>query len=310
MHIVVFGAGSLGSLVGGLLARTHEVTLVGRDPHVTQVNEDGLFVSGELDAHVHPSAVTDGRNLSADLAIVTVKSFDTDDAAVALATGSFEAVLSLQNGLTEEILTEVLDVPVLAGTATYGARLTEPGLVECTGLGEVVLGALDGGQSTLADRVGKAFTDAGIETLVATDMPRRRWEKLAVNAGINAVTALARVENGALRGGGDESGDGGDGGGDGRTVAHDAARETARVARAAGVDLPNRVARTALDSVVDATAKNRSSMLQDVEAGNRTEVDAISGTVVARADEHGIDAPTNRILAALLRAWESGRGLQ
>lgn len=298
MDIVVFGAGSLGSLVGGLLARAHEVTLVGRDPHVGQVSDSGLRVTGECTAHVHPDAVTDGRSLAADVAIVTVKSFDTAEAADALASGSFETVLSLQNGLTEELLTNRLDVPVLAGTATYGARLLEPGHVECTGVGRVVLGALDGGISPHAERVGKAFRDADIETLVASDMPRRRWEKLAVNAGINAVTALARVENGALADG------------DAADVGHAATRETARVARAEGVSLPNRVARNALETVVETTAKNRSSMLQDVERETRTEVDAITGVVVEIGDEHGIDVPTNRVLAGLLRAWESGRGLR
>ncbi|SEO59372.1 ketopantoate reductase [Halogranum amylolyticum] len=298
MDIVVFGAGSLGSLLGGLLARAHDVTLVGRDPHVARVREGGLRVTGELEAHVSPDAVTDGRHLTANLAVVTVKSFDTPTAADALATGSFDAVLSLQNGLTEEILADRLDTPVLAGTATYGARLREPGHVACTGVGEVALGALDGGPSSLAERVGKAFRDADVETLVATDMPRRRWEKLAVNAGINTVTALARVENGAL------------GDGDAAELAHAAAREAARVARAEGVRLPNRVARAALDDVVDGTARNRSSMLQDVDSGRRTEVDAITGTVVDRADAHDIDVPTNRVLAGLLRAWESGRELR
>ncbi|SFL40996.1 2-dehydropantoate 2-reductase [Halogranum rubrum] len=298
MDIVVFGAGSLGSLVGGLLARVHEVTLVGRDPHVSRVRETGLHITGERTAHVHPDAVADGGNLAADLAIVTVKSFDTSDAADTLASGSFEAVLSLQNGLTEELLTTRLDAPVLAGTATYGARLLEPGQVECTGVGRVVLGALDGGTSSHAERIGKAFRDADIETLVASDMPRRRWEKLAVNAGINAVTALARVDNGALADG------------DAADVGHAAARETARVARAESVRLPNRVARDALDTVVEETAKNRSSMLQDVERDKRTEVDAISGVVVDKGDDHGIDVPTNRVLAGLLRAWESERGLR
>lgn len=298
MDIVVFGAGSLGSLLGGLLARTHEVTLVGRDPHVARVRETGLRVTGDVDVHAHPDAVTDGQHLAADLAVVTVKSFDTAAAADALATGSFDAVLSVQNGLTEETLVDLLDASVLAGTATYGARLRDPGHVECTGVGEVVLGALDGGPSPLAERVGKAFRDAGIETLVATDMPRRRWEKLAVNAGINAVTALARVENGALADG------------DAAELAHTAAAETARVARAEGVTLPNRVARAAVGDVVDATQTNRSSMLQDVDAEKRTEVDAITGVVVERGERHGLEVPTNRVLAALLRAWESGRGFR
>lgn len=298
MRILVFGAGSLGTLVGGLLASVHDVTLVGRDRHVARVSKTGLDIVGAESGHVTPRATTAETGHDADLALVTVKSFDTQAAADALAACDVGAVLSLQNGLTEEILASHLDVPVLAGTATYGARLVAPGRVECTGIGRIVLGALDGGTSPYAERAGKAFRDADIRTLVAADMPRRRWEKLAVNAGINAVTALARVENGALAS--DEA----------HEIAHRAARETARVARLEGVHLPNRVAREAIDRVVAQTATNRSSMLQDIDAGKRTEVDAIHGAVVETAAKHGHEVPTNRTLAALLRAWERGEGLR
>lgn len=298
MDILVFGAGSLGTLVGALLARVHDVTLVGRDPHVSRVREEGVRVSGAVEARTTPAVTTEYDGSDADLAVVTVKSFDTSAAADALATGSFDAVLSLQNGLVEDELAARLDAPVLAGTATYGARLVEAGRVECTGVGRVVLGARDGGTDPRAERVGKAFRDAGIETLVAADMPLRRWEKLAVNAGINAVTALARVENGALA---DDPG---------RTLARRAARETARVARAEGIPLSNRRALASLAEVVDATAANRSSTLQDVDAGTRTEVDAINGTVVERAEKHRLDVPTNRTLTDLLRTWEAGRGVR
>jgi 2-dehydropantoate 2-reductase len=292
MHVVVFGAGSLGSLLGGLLAREHRVTLVGRDPHVAAVRESGLRVEGAVDFAVAPEATTDGTGLVADLAVVTVKAPDTASAAEALATGAFDAALSLQNGMGNEgILAERLDCPVLAGTSTYGAVLREPGVVTCTGEGEVALGPRDGGTAAVADEAGRAFRAAGVETTVADDMPRRLWGKLAVNAGINATTALARAENRAVRSG------------PGRAVAADAARETAGVARAAGVDLSDGEALAALDSVADDTADNTSSTLQDVLAGRRTEVEAINGYVAARADEFGVPAPVNRTLANLLRAW-------
>lgn len=295
MEIVVFGAGSLGSLIGGLLAREHDVTLVGRDPHVRTVREKGLTVTGEFDFRVHPDATTDGTGLAAALVIVTVKSFDTAEAARELATGSFDAVLSLQNGLdNERILAERLD-RVLAGTVTYGARLREPGLVACTGEGEIALGPPEGGESPPAERIAAAFRTADVDAAAVEDVPRRLWLKLAINAGINPVTALARVRNGALA-----DGPGGE-------TARAATHETARVARAEGVRLTDREALSALDSVIDATGENRSSMLQDVEAGRRTEVDAITGAVVRHATDHGIDAPTNRHLLRLMRAWERGR---
>lgn len=296
MEVVVFGAGSLGSLIGGLLAREHDVVLVGRDPHVRTVRERGLRVTGEYDRRVTPRATTDGTDLEADLAVVTVKSFDTSAAARALATGTFDAVLSLQNGLgNEERLAATLETSVLAGTTTYGAVLREPGRVECTGTGEVAIGPPEGGESPPAKRVREAFSAAGIRSTVDPEMPRRRWRKLAVNAAINPVTALAGVANAAVLE--DPA----------RSIARSAARETARVAREQGIDLPDDRAVAAVGSVARATAENTSSMAQDVEGGRRTEIDAINGAVVERGGE---PVPVNATLAGLVKTWERGRGLR
>ncbi|AGB39694.1 ketopantoate reductase family protein [Natronococcus occultus] len=299
MEIVIFGAGSLGSLVGAVLARDHGVTLVGREDHVEAVREHGLVLEGELEAAVAPRATTDGTELVADLAVVTVKSADTPRAADVLATGAFEAVLSLQNGMgNEETLADTLACPVLAGTASYGAVLREPGVVECTGVGEIVLGDRRGTASAIADRVGAAFRASGLETTATDEMDRQLWEKLAVNAGINAVTALTATENGAVLEAPAED------------VARDATRETACVARAEGVALSDHEALTALETVATETAANTSSMRQDVRAERRTEIDAINGYVLECGATHGIEVPSNRVLAALVRAWERGHDLR
>ncbi|QSG06893.1 ketopantoate reductase family protein [Halapricum desulfuricans] len=295
MRVVVFGAGSLGSLIGGLLADEHDVTLIGRESHVLAVRDRGLEITGAIETTSYPDAAT-AVSGSAELAIVTVKSYDTAAAARALEAADPDVVLSLQNGLgNEEVLAEALAATVLAGTCTYGARLIEPGVVRCTGAGEVTLGARSGGRSAAAERVGTAVRRAGIDATVAADMPRRLWEKLAINAAINAVTALARIENGALADG------------PANDVATRAARETARVARANGIDLADERAIGALETVVETTAANRSSMYQDLEAGRRTEIDAINGAVLERAND---PVPVNETLAALVRAWERERDLR
>ena len=294
MEVLVYGAGALGSLIGGLLARTHEVTLVGRDPHMQRIREDGLRLDGEVDEHVRPRALTDGTRRSADLAVVTTKAYDTDSAARALATGEYGAICSLQNGLTEERLAAAVKPTVIAGTASYGARFAEPGRVTCTGIGEVVVGSLSCGSEPIAGRVGAAFDEAGIAVRVAEDMPMRRYEKLAVNAGINGPSALARLSNG-------ETLDGPAGG-----VAREAAREVAKIAQAEGVDLDGDGAVAALERVATDTTANRSSMCEDVTAGRRTEVDAVYGTVIDRAERSGVRVPTCRTIASLIRAWEIG----
>jgi len=301
MDVVVFGAGSLGSLLGGLLTTEHDVTLVGREPHVDAVRADGLRLTGLVEETVHPTAVTELTAQRPDLVVVAVKTYDTPEAAAAIANVDAGAVLSLQNGMgNEAVLADLVAAPVLAGTTNYGARLVEPGVVECTGVGDVTLGPRPCGDAEearidLAESAGEAFRDAGVETRVEADMAPRLWEKLAVNAGINPVTALARVENGALLDG--PAGE----------VAERAAVEVAGVARTQGVDLTDAAAREAVRRVAEATAANRSSMLQDVEAGRRTEIDAILGYAV---DHAAGPVPTNATLLALVSAWETGRGLR
>ncbi|MFB6195613.1 MAG: ketopantoate reductase family protein [Haloplanus sp.] len=301
MDVLIFGAGSLGSLVGGLLSRAHDVTLVGRDPHVATVREDGLRITGVDTLETHPAATTDGTGASADLAIVTVKAYDTATAADELATGDVDAVLSLQNGMgNEEVLASHLDCPILAGTATCGARLTDPGHVEWLGRGMITVGAWrPSDDAAPVERVVAALRAGGLDAETATDIRRRLWEKLAINAAINPVTALARVENGAVV----ESTPLSD-------LAATAAVETARVARDADVSLTDEDAVEAVDRVARETARNRSSMHRDVTRGRRTEIDAINGYVEERAAATDRSVPINRTLASLIRGWEAGAGLR
>lgn len=294
-EVLVFGAGSLGSLVGALLARVHDVTLVGRAPHVEAIRERGLRVTGAETFETRPSATTDGTGITADLAIVAVKAYDTPAVARDLATGEPGAVVSLQNGMgNEDELAAHVDAPVLAGTATCGARLAAPGHVEWLGRGTFAVGAWrPDDDATTAERVVDAFRAADLDAEAVTDVRRLLWEKLAVNAAINPTTALARVENGALTS--PPLSD----------LARTAAVETARVARADGAALSDADAADAVERVAHETADNRSSMHRDVARGRRTEVDAINGYVVDRAAAADLAVPVNRTLAALVRGWEA-----
>lgn len=295
MEICVFGAGSLGTLIGGLLAREHSVTLVGREPHVSAVAEDGVKITGKIEETTYPEARTTPPEAT-ELAVLTVKSFDTAVAGRELTDCTLDSVLSLQNGMgNESVLAGMLPCPVLAGTCTYGARRQDPGAVECTGIGDITVGAREGGPSDLAERVAGAFDEAGLVAEHSTEMPRKLWSKLAVNAGINATTALARIPNGSLLDG------------PSRPVAEGAARETAKVARENGVELSEEAACSRVIEVATATAENTSSMQQDMRRESRTEIDAINGYVVEQADS---PVPINETLTGVVRAWEQNRGLR
>jgi 2-dehydropantoate 2-reductase len=301
VEVVVFGAGSLGSLVGGLLARVHDVTLVGRETHVRAVRGAGLSIEGVESVRVWPDATTSLAGVEADLAVVTVKAFDTAAAAAALAGSAVEAVCSLQNGMGNEArLAAGLDVPVVAGTTTVGARLKSPGEVAWLGRGETTVGPWTDDAAAAAADVAAAFRAASVpcDEVSGPAVAAALWEKLAVNAAVNPLTALAGVANGAVA----EP--------PLATVARTAAGEAARVARAKNVDIdPGRAADQAT-SVARATAENHSSMRQDLAVGRRTEVDAINGHVVDAAGEVGVAVPVNTTLAGLVTAWERERGLR
>ncbi|MDY7081891.1 MAG: ketopantoate reductase family protein [Halobacteria archaeon] len=288
MKVQVMGAGSLGSLVGGILSHGGlDVHLVGREEHIDEVNDQGLRVRGELEFTSKPGAST--RPVEADITLLTVKSFDTRDAALQLK-GMQNVVVSLQNGMgNEEVLSDVLDCEILAGTTTYGANLVGAGVVECTGEGEVDIGAPEGGESDTADKIVHEFDGAGVVTKARDDMPRRLWEKLAVNAGINPVTALTRFKNG-------------DAASESEWVVRQAAKEVESVANARGVKVEEADEKAV--EVAKRTAANESSMLQDVKKGRKTEIDAINGYVVEKGREKNVDTKINRTLLELVKGLE------
>jgi 2-dehydropantoate 2-reductase len=285
MRVQVFGAGSLGTLLGALLARGGvDVNLVGRE-RVVRNFEDGVRVEGVENFVAHPSLSTEPR--SVDVTLVTVKIYDTSDAADALApvVGAEDTVVSLQNGMgNEEVLDDALEATVLGGTTTYGANLRDDS-VEYTGRGEVVVGDYRGGPSHEAERIANMLEP--LNSHATDEMDIALWEKLAVNCAINPVTALTRLTNGEAA---ERAPD----------VMRASAEEVERIADEQGVSIEDSPER-ALE-IARATAENESSTLQDVHAGRRTEIDALNGYIVEHARETDPDVPTNETLYSLVKA--------
>ena len=284
MRVQVFGAGSLGTLLGALLERAGvDVHLVGRE-RVVREFQDGVNVEGIENFVVRPSISTESRD--AEVTLVTVKSYDTSDAADVLR-GKSDVVVSLQNGMgNEEVLDEALEATVLGGTTTYGANLRiDDECVEYTGRGEVVVGDYRGGPSHEAETIAEMLEP--LNARATDEMDVALWEKLAVNCAINPVTALTRLTNGEAA----ASASG---------VMRAAAKEVERVADEQGVSLEGTPDRAV--EVAHATAQNESSTLQDVRAGRRTEIDALNGFVVERARETDIYVPTNETLYSLVKS--------
>ena len=297
----VLGAGALGSLFAYRLATAarqatgecSEVVLLARSP-----GPDWVLAEGQ--ERLSLQRVTNPLK-PVDLLVVLVKSYATRGALrwAAGALGPQTVALTLQNGLgNAEVLAAVVGPErVLVGTTAQGATLMEPGVIRHGGNGPTYIAPWirDGPAADVADRVAALLSEAGIATEVATDAQRLLWSKLVVNAAINPLTALLGLPNGALL----ERPSA-------RQMMERAAREVAGVAAALEIDLgEDPVERTV--AVARATATNRSSMLQDLQRGRRTEVEAINGAVVARGQARGVPTPVNEALTLLVKEMERRR---
>jgi 2-dehydropantoate 2-reductase len=208
-----------------------------------------------------------------------------------LVTLSQTLVVTLQNGVgNREILAAALgEGRVGQGVTALGATLLGPGCVRHAGQGTTTFGAAPDRQGMAA--LAELFRACGLPAELSDDLDALVWGKLVVNAGINALTALLRVPNGALAA--DPAA---------LRVMSVVVAEAVEVAQAKGITLPFDDAMARVVDVCRATAANRSSMLQDVLNGRPTEVEYINGAIAAAARAAGLAAPANQMLVDLIQA--------
>lgn len=303
MKIAVIGPGAVGCLLAVSCAEAGEdVLLVDYRPErVALLREQGILLKtpGGLSRLLPVPCGLPAEVGPCGLTIMAVKAHQTRAAAQALpllmAPGGL--ALSLQNGLgnLEEMARVAGPERLLAGVTFVGVTRQDEGKIIYAGQGEVVIGAPPGAKVTPGeiDAVAALFRRAGFKCRVAADIQALIWEKLVVNAGINPLTALLRVPNGALP----ELPEA-------WSLAVAAATEVQTVARTLGLAVTGDPAER-LGRVCRATAKNRSSMLQDVLAGRVTEIDSLNAQVAARGAALGIPTPINDLLTRLMRAVDA-----
>jgi 2-dehydropantoate 2-reductase len=291
MRVAVFGAGALGSVVGGLLSRRNEVTLIGRSAHMQAIEHNGLVVGGMVEAVFVPQAVSEVSQVhEVDIVIVTVKAYDTLEAleAVRPLLDKGAVLVLLQNGLRQLTVMSEGHIGSIIGITSIGATYVSPGKVVYTGIGDTYFGSLSGATEQ-AERIAEMFTSVGLDSEVPSDIRREVWAKAVINASINPITALVRCRNGGVLKN------------EGLLALSELlCDEGVSVARAQGIELSAEQTFEKVLEVLRRTAENRSSMLQDMERGKRTEVDDINGEIVRLGKEKGIDARTNRALTLLI----------
>jgi 2-dehydropantoate 2-reductase len=291
--ILILGTGAMACFFGARLAGAAQVTLLGTwEEGLKALEAEGIRLV-ELDGSLQRVRVRVARETeacrAAALALVLVKSWQTERAAQQLARclGADGLALTLQNGLGNlEILASAVGTDRAAlGVTTCGATLLGPGHVRVGGTGPTYLGPHPG-----LDRFAGLFEQAGFKIERSDDLQGLQWSKLAVNTGINPVSALLDVRNGELL---ELPGL--------QDVLRAAVEETAAVAAARGANMAFQDPVGETIAVAGRTGENLSSMLQDIRRGAPTEIDAICGAVVREGERLGVDTPVNRALWNLVR---------
>jgi 2-dehydropantoate 2-reductase len=281
------------------------VTLIGRPLHVDAVKQDGLRIKSiHFDEHVRLAATTEvSAAADADIAIVTVKTLDTESAARALAPHVKESavLLSLQNGVENAgIISADIGRPALAAVVYVAAEMTAPGVVTHSGRGDLIVG--EPGTSAVPQRVdaiAALFQSAGVPCKISAQIELDLWQKLVMNCAYNAISALARARYGTVAGHEQAS-----------SVVELATREAVAVAQAAGVPLPLEATLANARQLGRAIAGALSSTAQDIERGKRTEIDSLNGYIARRAAELGVPAPVNQTLHALVKLLEENAAVR
>jgi 2-dehydropantoate 2-reductase len=295
VKILVFGAGALGTFVGGLLSKNNDVTLIGRKEHVEAINSAGLIIEGKTNLKTNPRALEITPNEDFQLIVATVKSYDTKQFVKAInpILKRDTVVLSLQNGIgnIEEISQSC--EKVLGGTTSHGITFIGNGKVRHTGFGDTTIGNFKGVEPEDVDAISKIFSDAGIETQTSENVSGEIWAKAIINASINPLTAVTRLENGYLvKVKGLEE------------IMKGICREAIEVAASQRIRLPSYDIIEKTITIARLTADNKSSMLQDVERGKKTEIDSITGKFIEIAQRNKMSIPYNSLLYGLMKFIE------
>ena len=300
--VKIIGSGALGSLFAAFLEEHAEITMLSHwDEQIEAVRSRGLILlDQEGNSTSHYLSITNNPSdlRPVQLALVLVKSYQTARAAYELAPimAPNGLVITLQNGVGNlEVLQAGLgNGRVIQGVTAQGATMLGPGQVRHAGHGQTYLARTPGKTHLVVDFVN-LLNRAVLPAQATDDVKGLQWGKLAVNAGINPLTAILRVPNGYLAQHKAA-----------RLVMCAAAEETASVAHKMGITLPYPDASARVVEVAEATAENLSSMLQDVLRGAPTEIDAINGAVANNGRQIGVPTPINDQLWRQVREIQPG----
>ncbi|HZA01969.1 MAG TPA: 2-dehydropantoate 2-reductase [Hyphomicrobiaceae bacterium] len=305
MRIAVMAAGAVGGYFGARLAAAgHDVTFIARGAHRDAIRRDGLKIESALgDLHLKDIDVTDDptRVGPADVVLFAVKLWDTETAGEQARplVGSNTRVITLQNGVDSvERLAPILGDAATIGGATYVVTtIARPGVIRHTGtFAKVHCGRLDGRPDAVLAGYVEQMKAADIDITLTDHMRVDLWKKFVLLSGTSGITASTRQPMGIIR---DDQ--------DMRALFYRLMHETMAVGRAAGVAFPPDFPAEVDRLVAGFAPAMKASMANDLEVGNRLELDWLAGKVVALGRKYGVPTPAQEAVYAILKPYRMGR---
>ncbi len=305
-RICVVGCGAVGSLFAAHLAQLEETEVVAYDlsrPHVEAINRDGLRIVGQVHLVARLRATDDPTELPpCDFGVVATKGYATATAIAATAHCFANGyVASVQNGVGNEdvIAAHVGPARVILGTTFPAGHLLEPGVVAMDTGGDTWLGPF-GQDLSMMDavvRLADLMTRSGMPTKALPDARGAQWTKLVFNAATNPLGALTGLTHGEVC---DQPGL--------RHLVSALITEARAVAGALGIVLDGDP-EALVDHAAVVAHGHRASMLQDVDARRRTEIESLNGGISALGRYCGVATPLNDTIVALVEGLEVSFGI-
>jgi 2-dehydropantoate 2-reductase len=303
VKIAIFGSGGVGGYFGGRLAAAGEdVTFLARGAHLGALQREGLHITSPLgDVHLPDVHAADRPEAigPVDVVLFTVKLYDVDTAAATLAPliGPGTVVITLQNGVDAmDMVSKHVGVDHVAGGAAYiVAVIDKPGHIRHTVAQQLVFGERNGTRSERLAAFEEAGLRAGFQAKASTDVQSDLWVKFVRLATWSGMTTVTRAPMGVIR---DTPAT--------YELMMGAIDEVIAVGKARGIAFPDDLMEGTIALIKNFPASSKSSMLEDIERGNRLELPWLSGAVVRIGREVGVPTPIHQFITTILTPFVNG----
>lgn len=296
-NIMVMGAGAVGGFFGGLIERSTDkkVVFIARGAHLEAMLLHGLRIKSEAgNKRIRVKASDDPSVMDeVDLVLLTVKSYDTDQAIRQLrpVIGPDTQILTIQNGIEnyEKLCRAFGQERVVQGFCRIGASISEPGTIKHSAMGNITIGNPAGDDESRLQALRQLFETAGIPCTISDDITREVWLKFAWNSIFNMVTTVAAVTVDQLF---DHH--------ESLKLCYDLFEEIQQVAAARDVHLSDEDGEKLIEEARSLSGFTTSTF-HDRKQGKRLEYEAFTGAILRVANSEGLKVPANRTLYALLK---------